>query len=91
LKETAERLAAADGVSLNTWINVALAQKIGAVLSVEQMLAERRSRATEGGLASFLSNLPDAPPVPGDEIPDDIEIERDGGDMIIRRKGAPTT
>ena len=45
LKETAARLARDDGVSLNQWIATAVAQKIGAVETAEEFLAQRATRA----------------------------------------------
>lgn len=41
LKETAARLAKNDGVSLNQWIATAVAQKIGAVETAEELLRGR--------------------------------------------------
>ena len=71
LKETAARLAKDDGVSLNLWITVAVAQKISAVEAASEFLAKRAANATPGDLGRFLDNAPDAPPVPGDEMPGD--------------------
>jgi HicB-like protein involved in pilus formation len=70
LLEEARKLAEADGVALNQFINVAVAEKISA-LRTASYFAERASRA----------NIPEAlrvleragvgqPPVKGDEIPD---------------------
>jgi hypothetical protein len=72
LKRAAERLAAEDGVSLNQWINVAVAQKIGAVVTAERLLA-RYGKPQPDDLRGVLAKVPDVPPVPGDEIPDDLK------------------
>ena len=68
LKREAERLAKADGVSLNQWITVAVAQK---VTSVESAAAFFRRRAGDAGaedMKTVLAMVPDVPPMPGDEI-----------------------
>ena len=70
LKETAARLAKDDGVSLNQWIATAVAQKIGAVETAEVFLARRAARAAPGDLLRYLDGAPNAPPVPGDEMPE---------------------
>ena len=72
LRQTAERLAAEDGVSLDQWINVAVAQKIGAVETAER-LRGRYGKARPDDLREVLANVPDAPPMPGDELPDDLK------------------
>jgi hypothetical protein len=68
MKKEAQRLAKANGVSLNHWIAVAVARQIGA----EETAAEFFKRRGEGGsrerFMKLLSRVPDAPPVPGDEI-----------------------
>ena len=70
LKETAIRLAREDGVSLNQWIVSAVAQKIGAVETAAEFFAERARAAETDRLNELLSNAPDAPPLPGDELPE---------------------
>lgn len=67
LKETAARLAKDDGVSLNQWIVTAVAQKIGAVETAEELLRARAGGAKPGDLTRYLDRAPDAPSVPGDE------------------------
>ena len=70
LKETAARLAKDDGVSLNQWIAVAVAQKIGAVETAAEFFERRGARSTPGDLRRHLEGAPDVPPQPGDELPD---------------------
>jgi hypothetical protein len=60
LKRAAERLAAEDGVPLGQWINVAMAQKIGAVETAER-LRRRYVRARPDDLREVLAKVPDAP------------------------------
>jgi hypothetical protein len=68
LKREAERLAKADGVSLNQWITVALAQKVTAVESAAAFFRRRAGDARTEDMKTVLARVPDAPPVPGDEI-----------------------
>lgn len=70
LKEAAARLATEDGVSLNQWIVSAVAQKIGAVETVDDFLKARAGMAKRGDLTRFLDRAPDAPPTPEDAIRD---------------------
>ncbi|MDE0002980.1 MAG: pilus assembly protein HicB [Rhodospirillaceae bacterium] len=70
LKETAVRLAREDGVSLNQWITAAVAQKIGAVETADELLKRRAARARTGDLTRYLDGASDQPPVPGKELSD---------------------
>ena len=70
LKETAARLAKDDGVSLNQWIATAVAQKIGAVETAAEFFERRGARSMPGDLRRLLTRAPNAPPQPGDEMPD---------------------
>lgn len=75
LRRAAERLAAEDGISLEHWVALAVAQKIGAVDATE---ATRRATPDAGRVAlrRVLAKVPDVPPVPGDEFPDDMRESR---------------
>jgi hypothetical protein len=68
IKRAAERLAKEDGVSLNQWISVAVAQKVGSVETAATFLQRRSGIANLSDLHRFLREAPDAPPMPGDEI-----------------------
>ena len=66
IKQAAQRLAKKDGVSLNQWISVAVAQKVGAVETAAQFFERRAARAKRKGLIRFLDAAPDVteePPV----------------------------
>ena len=68
LKSAAERLAEAEGTSLNQFINVAVAEKLSA-LETEEFF---RSRAAKGDRSAFLTFLEEAgkePPLEGDTLP----------------------
>lgn len=67
LKAAAARLAREDGVSLNQWITVAVAQKVGAVETAADFLRQRATGAAAADLLPFLDRAGSAPPVPGDE------------------------
>ena len=69
IKAAAQRLAKEDGVSLNQWIAVAVAEKVGAVEPAAAFLSRRAEGATGAGLKRFLDSVPDVPPALGDELP----------------------
>lgn len=70
LLEEARKLAEAEGIALNQWINVAVAEKLSA-LRTASYFAERAAR---GDISEALRILDRAgvsrPPVKGDELPD---------------------
>jgi hypothetical protein len=80
-KAAAARLAKEDGVSLNQWIDSAVAQKVGAVETAATFIEKRagfeKRAACEkraGGaraedLRAILDLVPDRVPDPGDEVP----------------------
>ena len=68
VKVAAQRLAREDGVSLNQWIAVAVAQKVGAVETAADFLKRRAGNAKPRDMLPFLENAPDTPPDPGDEL-----------------------
>ena len=74
LKRAASRLAKEEGVPLDYWINMAMAQKIG---SAETAAYYRRllGKPREGDLRAVLDQVPDNPPTPGDELPPDVAAE----------------
>lgn len=68
VKAAAARLAKEDGVSLNQWIAVAIAQKIGVVETAADFLRRRAGKAKPEDMLPFLDRSKrEAPPV-GDEI-----------------------
>jgi hypothetical protein len=64
-------LAAADGVPLEHWVALAVAQKVGAVEATEAV-ARSSPVAGRDALRRGLAKVPDAPPAPGDELPDEL-------------------
>jgi len=69
IKKAAQRLAKEDGVSLNQWISVAVAQKVGAVETAADFFKRRAAGSSPADLKRFLQAAPDVPPIPGDELP----------------------
>lgn len=69
LKMAAQRLAREDGVSLNQWITVALAEKVGAVETAADFFQRRASRASTGDFQEILNKAGSQPPLSGDEMP----------------------
>ncbi|WP_309751983.1 toxin-antitoxin system HicB family antitoxin [Novosphingobium sp.] len=68
VKAAAARLAKEDGVSLNQWISVAIAQKIGVVETAADFLRRQAGKAKPEDMLPFLDRAKrEAPPV-GDEI-----------------------
>jgi len=68
LKKEAERLAKAEGTTLNQFINVAVAEKVAALRTAD-FFRERAKRANvEGALALLDSIGGDEPLRPGDEL-----------------------
>jgi hypothetical protein len=68
MKAAAERLAKEDGVSLNQWISVAIAQKIGAVETAAEFLKKRAGTSRPEDLLPFLKNARKEQPPVGDEV-----------------------
>jgi len=68
LKAEAERLAKAEGTTLNQFINVAVAEKVAALRTADYF-RERASRANVPAAIALLDRLgTDEPPRPGDEL-----------------------
>ena len=67
LKREAERLAKAEGTTLNQFINVAVAEKIAALRTADYF-RERAQRADLQGAMELLDRMSDEPPRDGDEI-----------------------
>lgn len=68
VKEAAARLAREDGVSLNQWIAVAIAQKIGVVETAADFLTRRAGKAKPVDMLPYLDRAKREPPPAGDEI-----------------------
>ncbi len=67
LKAAAERMASADGTSLNQFINVAVAEKLSA-LDTEEFFRSRAARGKQGAFHAFLDGAGDEAPGEGDVV-----------------------
>ena len=67
LKDAAEKAAAAEGASLNQFINVAIAEKISA-LETETYFRKRADKAGDSAFWNFLDSAGSEPPRSGDEL-----------------------
>ena len=63
LKEVAE----ADGVSVNQFISIAVAEKISALRTYD-IVEERARRSTDQAFESAMNQVPEGEVVPGDEV-----------------------
>lgn len=70
LYKAAQQLAQADGISLNQFIATAVAEKVSA-LSAADYLARRGEQADLEAYRRVLEQVPDVPPMAGDELPDE--------------------
>jgi len=68
IKKAAQRLAKEDGVSLNQWIAVAVAEKVGVVETAADFFKKRAGKASGVGLMRFLRNAPKASPEAEDTL-----------------------
>jgi hypothetical protein len=68
IKTAAQRLAKEDGVSLNQWIAVAVAEKVGVLETAADFFKKCAGKATGDGLIRFLRHAPRVAPEPEDTI-----------------------
>jgi hypothetical protein len=68
IKKAAQRLAQEDGVSLNQWIAVAVAEKVGVMETAAEFFRRRAGKADGEGMMKFLRHAPDAAPEPEDKL-----------------------
>jgi len=69
IKNEAERLAAAEGTSLNQFVATAVAEKVAA-LRTASYFTERRGRADWAAFDRLMSRPGGGKPRPGDEMPE---------------------
>ena len=68
VKKAAQLLAKEDGVSLNQWIAVAVAEKVGVVETAAAFFKKRAGNAKGDRLLKFLRQVRNTPPEPEDRI-----------------------
>lgn len=69
VKRAAQRLAKEDGVSLNQWIAVAVAQKVGVAETAAEFFARHGAGAEPADLLAVLRKAPDVDPAEEDRRP----------------------
>jgi len=69
LKAAVEKLAAADGTSMNQFLVLAAAEKLSAITTAEAFFAERKGRGDPEAAIRFLTRKGGEVPRPGDELP----------------------
>ena len=68
LKAAVERMAAADGTSMNQFLVMAAAEKLSAIQTAEAYFSELRGHGDREAAIAFLSRAGGEPPRPDDEI-----------------------
>lgn len=68
VKAAAARLAKADGVSLNQFIAVAVAEKVGALGTADEFLRRRAAKARPADLRRYLRRAPSVAPASEDAM-----------------------
>jgi hypothetical protein len=67
LHEKAREVAASKNLSMGALVAIALSQSLSRLVR-DPHLEERAARATGKGIDEFLSQVPNVPPMPGDEL-----------------------
>jgi len=67
LHEKAREVAASKNLSMDALVAIALSQSLSRLVP-DPHLEERAARATGKGIDEFLSQVPNDPPMPGDEL-----------------------
>lgn len=68
LKAAIEKLAAAEGTSMNQFLVMAAAEKLTAIQTTEAFFAERKGRDDKAAATRFLTRADGEPPRPGDGL-----------------------
>ena len=68
VKEAAQRLAKADGVSLNQFTASAVAEKVGTLNAVDEFLKDRAGSSSPSNMLPILGAVLNSDPVPNDEV-----------------------
>lgn len=76
LKREAQRLAKQDGVSLNHWISVAVAQQVAATETAADFFRRRADGASRNDMLTVLAQVSERPPLEGDQLPEGYQAER---------------
>ena len=71
LADPVKRLAQENGVSMNQYVTITLAEQVGRA-DAQRFFAERAARANVEGALARLAKVPAAAPAPGDELPEEV-------------------
>jgi uncharacterized protein (DUF1778 family) len=88
LHQKIRELAKRDAVSINQFIATAVAEKAAALLTADY-LEERGRHAEVRRFDQVLSRVPDRGPVPGDEIPTQLQQPASRAPRKARRRKSP--
>ena len=69
LKAAIEKLAAAEGTSMNQFLVMAAAEKLAAIQTAESFFAERKGKGDHEAAVRFLTRRDGVPPRPDDLLP----------------------
>jgi hypothetical protein len=69
LKAAVERLAVADGTSMNQFLVMAAAEKVATIQTAEEFFAARKKRGDAAAALAFLRDGSGEEPEPGDALP----------------------
>ena len=72
LHQHLKNAAQADGVSVNQFISLAVAEKLSA-LQTYDLIATRAARGSRDKFLDALAAVPNSPPSPGDELPTEYQ------------------
>ena len=70
LKAAVEKLATANGTTMNQFLVMATAEKLAAMQTADAFFAERRGRGDKAAAIRLLSRVGGEPPRVGDELPE---------------------
>jgi hypothetical protein len=68
LGNAARKLAEEDGLTLNQWVSIAVAEKISSVETAQAFFKRRSQGADQVDFLEILRSAPDRAPDPGDEL-----------------------
>ena len=71
LHQQLREIASQEGISLNQLIVLAAGEKAAVLRHEATILHRRAARGSREGFLRALAQVPDAPPMPGDELPED--------------------
>lgn len=71
LADSVKRLAQENGVSMNQYVMITLAEQVGRA-DTQRFFAERAARANVKGALASLAKAPAVAPMQGDELPEEV-------------------